>query len=52
MNIEEMFLAARVKAFGTTFDQLFFIVDSDQQHMLLGLPALTAAKLHLLTVDD
>ncbi len=51
VNIEETFFAARVEAFGTTFDQLFFIVDSDQQHMLLGLPALTAVKLRLLTVD-
>ncbi len=34
------------------FDQLFFIVDSNQQNMLLGLPALTAANLHLLTVDS
>ncbi len=51
MHIEETFFAAQVKAFGTTFNQLFFIVDSEQQNMLLGLPAPTAANLHLLTVD-
>ncbi len=33
------------------FDQLFFVVDSNQQDMLLGLPALMAANPHLLTVD-
>ncbi len=51
VHIEETFFAARVKAFGTTFDQLFFIVDSDQQHMLLGLPALIQAQLCLLMLD-
>ncbi len=51
VHIEETFFAARVRAFGTTFDQLFFVVDSDQQNMLLGLPALMAANLHLLTVE-
>ncbi len=51
MHIEETFFAARVKAFETTFDQLFFIVDSNQQNMLLGLPAITTAKLRLLTVE-
>ncbi len=50
MDIEEMFFGM-VKAFRTTFDQLFFIVDSDQQNMLLGLPAITAAKLGLLTME-
>ncbi len=51
VNIEETFFAARVEAFGPTFDQLFFIVDSDQQHMLLGLPVLIQVELRLLTLD-
>ncbi len=51
MELEEMFFAARVEAFGATFDQLFFIVDNDSQHLLLGLPALVQAKLQLLTPD-
>ncbi len=51
MDIEETFFAARVEAFGSMFDQLFFIVDSDQQHVLLGLPALIQVELWLLTQD-
>ncbi len=30
---------------------MFFVVDSDQQNMLLGLPVLMAANLRLLTVE-
>ncbi len=44
MELEETFFAARVNTFGATLDQLFFIVDNDQQNML-------TAKLHLLTVE-
>ncbi len=51
VELEETFFAARVEAFGATFDQLFFIVDSDNQHLLLGLPALIQAQLQLLTPD-
>ncbi len=47
VNIEETFFAARIEAFGATFDQLFFIVDNDAQHLLLGLPALVQAELRL-----
>ncbi len=51
VELEETFSAARVDAFGATFDQLFFIVDNDSQHLLLGLPALVQSKLRLLTPD-
>ncbi len=51
VELEETFFAARVNAFGRTFDQLFFIVDNDRQHLLLGLPALVQSKLRLLTPD-
>ncbi len=51
VELEEAFFAAQVEAFGATFDQLFFIVDNDNQHLLLGLPALVQSKLRLLTPD-
>ncbi len=36
---------------GKTFDQLFFIVDSNQHEVLLGLPTITMAGMHLTTAD-
>ncbi len=41
----------KLYAGGKTFDQLFFIVDSDQHDVLLGLPAITAAGMHLVTAE-
>ncbi len=35
IQLYETFFAAHVQAFGMTFDQLFFIIDSDQHEMLL-----------------
>ncbi len=51
VELEKTFFAVQVEAFGATFDQLFFIVDSDNQHLLLGLPALIQVELRLLTQD-
>ncbi len=51
VELEGAFFAVRVDVFGATFDQLFFIVDNDSQHLLLGLPALIQAQLRLLTLD-
>ncbi len=47
----ETFFAARVNLKGKEFDQLFFIVDTEQHEVLFGLPAITAAGMHLTTAD-
>ncbi len=46
----EMYFAAKVKAFDTVFDQVFFVVDKAVHFALLGLPALMAARVQLLTI--
>ncbi len=46
----EMYFAAKVKAFDTVFDQVFFVVDKAVHFALLGLPALMAARVCLLMV--
>ncbi len=49
VKLYETFLAAEVMVGGKTFDQLFFVVDSDQHDVLQGLPAITAAGMRLVT---
>ncbi len=46
INIElyDTYFAARVKACDTRFDQIFFIVNNKLHKVLLGLPALIAAR--------
>ncbi len=51
VSIYETYFAAKVKAFDTIFDQVFFIVDKEAHSVLLGLPALMAAHIHLLTIE-
>ncbi len=46
----EMYFAAKVRAFDTTFDQVFFVVDKAIHCDLLGLPALMATCVRLLTI--
>ncbi len=46
----ETYFTAKVKAFDTVFDQVFFVVNKAVHFALLGLPALMAARVHLLTV--
>ncbi|MCP4547139.1 MAG: retroviral-like aspartic protease, partial [bacterium] len=46
----ETYFAAQVSAFDTVFDQVFFVVDKAVHMALLGLPALMAARVRLLTV--
>ncbi len=50
VHIYEMYFAAKVKPFDTIFDQVFFVVDKAAHPVLLGLPAMMAARVHLLTV--
>ncbi len=44
VKLLETFFAAWVTTEGKTFDQLFFIVDSDQHDVLLGLPAIMSQE--------
>ncbi len=46
----ETYFAAKVKAFDMVFDQVFFVVDKAVHFALLGLPALMAACICLLTI--
>ncbi|MCP4524726.1 MAG: hypothetical protein GY833_02255, partial [Aestuariibacter sp.] len=46
----ETYFTAKVNAFDTVFDQVFFVVDKAVHFALLGLPALMAARVRLLTV--
>ncbi len=50
IHIYEMYLTAKVKAFDTVSDQVFFIVGKAAHPVLLGLPAMMAARMRLLTV--
>ncbi len=50
VHIYETYFAAKVKAFDTVFDQVFFIVDKVVHPILLGLLAMMAARMCLLTV--
>ncbi len=51
VHLNETFFTARVNLRGKMFDQLFFIVDSEQHEVLLGLSAITVAGMHLITAD-
>ncbi len=46
----ETYFAAKVKAFDTVFDQVFFVVNNAVHFALLGLPAMMAAWVCLLTI--
>ncbi len=50
IHIYEMYFTAKVKEFDTVFDRVFFIVDKAVHPVLLGLPAMMAARMCLLTV--
>ncbi|MCP4544603.1 MAG: hypothetical protein GY832_46465 [Chloroflexi bacterium] len=50
MPLCETFFAAQVKAFDMVFDQVFFVVEKAVHCALLGLPALMAVRVRLLTV--
>ncbi len=50
VQLYETYFAAKVKTFDTVFDQVFFVVNKAVHPVLLGLPAMMAARVHLLTV--
>ncbi len=52
MQLYETYFAVKVKAFDTVFDQVFFIVNKAAHPVLLGLPAMMAARMCLLTVTS
>ncbi len=50
VQLYETYFAAKVKAFDTVFDQVFFVVNKAVHSVLLGLPAIMAVCVHLLTI--
>ncbi len=50
VQLYEMYFAVKVKALDTVFDQVFFVVNKVVHPVLLGLLAMMAACVHLLTV--
>ncbi len=50
VQLYETYFAAKVKAFDTVFNQVFFIVNKAVYPVLLGLLAMMAARMCLLTV--